>query len=194
VRRWYAAGAWGFLVVSVFWGSLLTSWCSTMQPSVLAYLLPGVLAVFELAAVYGTIAAFVNRTTIAVRGDLLSIRHGPLPWGRNEEVAVGDIAQLYTEEEISRGKRGPDRTYHLYALLRSGERIRLLETLPQPEQALWLEQRIEDHLGIADAPVPGEWAGAREPAPRLRVEADEGAETEAEAEAEDDAARRTRSL
>ena len=38
-----------------------------------------------------------------------------------------------------------------------GSTIELLKELPSPDQALFLEQRIEERLGIEDAPVGGEY-------------------------------------
>jgi hypothetical protein len=42
-------------------------------------------------------------------------------------------------------------------LSKKGESVQLLKALDKPEQALFLEQAIEERLGIADAPVPGEF-------------------------------------
>jgi hypothetical protein len=168
VRRWYNLGAWFLLVFAAIWLGILSRWYLNGPATLTTYLFPLAHLAAGLGILYVAIAGFTNRTTIAVRGEQLSVRHGPLPWWGNKDVAVGDLAQLYTEEQVTESKGGPTRTYHLGAVLRDGGRVRLVANLEQPEQALWLEQRLEEHLGIADVPVLGEYAGARE-VPRLRI-------------------------
>lgn len=45
----------------------------------------------------------------------------------------------------------------LSAVLRDGRKVPLLKSLPNAAQALYIEQRVEACLGIADARVGGEY-------------------------------------
>ena len=113
---------------------------------------------------YRTLAGFVNKTRIAIEGGVLSVRHGPLPWARARRVAVSDVKQLFCREVLhgrSRGVRRRRRTYDLCAVLEEGSDAPLLRGLPEPEEAQYLEQLLEEKLAIVPAPVAGEYAGSR---------------------------------
>jgi len=47
-------------------------------------------------------------------------------------------------------------SYNVNGLLKGGKRVRLLDSLPDREQALFVEQVVEGYLGIEDRPVGGE--------------------------------------
>ena len=55
-------------------------------------------AVTALPLVYMTVALILNTTLIRINEDILSIRHGPVPWPRNRELPIRDIEQLYCVE------------------------------------------------------------------------------------------------
>jgi hypothetical protein len=58
---------------------------------------------------------------------------------------------------MHRGKHGSTSwTYRVNAMLTDGRKIQLMSGLPESDQALYIEQIIEDHLRIADRPVGGE--------------------------------------
>ena len=105
---------------------------------------------------YFTLCGLVNRTRIAVEGGRLVIQHGPLPWPGNRVLGTQDLDQLFCEEKI--GRRG-SRSYALVARMKDGEKVELLKSLPEADQALYLEQLLENRLGIVDVPVAGEFRG-----------------------------------
>jgi hypothetical protein len=149
--------AWdGFLLL---WYGIAFSVASDAQPMSL------VMLVFPIAHVavgvgltYFTLAGFVNRTHIEVNRDRLCIRHAPLPWKGNQELAGRQLTQLYGEEVLHRGRNGVSTTYTLLALDREGRKVKLLSGLTEKDQVLYLEQALERRLGIEDAPVVGEVA------------------------------------
>jgi hypothetical protein len=67
-----------------------------------------------------------------------------------------DLAQLYGEEHVSRGKNGASVTYSLNAMLRDGRRVKMLKGLTERAQVLWLERTLEGRMSIVDVPVTGE--------------------------------------
>ncbi len=123
---------------------------------------PIVMLVFPLLHVaigvgltYSTLAGFLNRTRLEVSRDLLTIRHGPLPWGGNHTLRGRQLKQLYVEESVRTNKGNTQVSYHVMALDREGNKVKLLSGLEDKDHALFLEQELERHLGIEDAPVRG---------------------------------------
>ena len=57
---------------------------------------------------------------------------------------------------MSNTRNGASYSYALSAILAGGKRVKLVSGLDQPEDALFLEQKIEGYLGITDRPVAGE--------------------------------------
>ncbi len=116
----------------------------------------------SLISGYVCLLSLVNRTSItASRQTGLEVRHGPLPsFHLSRTLEMRDIRQLY-------GKHHPhprrDREfYELRVLLADGSNKRLLSNRHTAEQVLFLERMLEDHLGVRDQPVPGEF----KPGPR----------------------------
>jgi hypothetical protein len=124
------------------------------------------------------LTGFLNSTTIAVRsqksevGDgpfrrseqtvnLLSIQHGPIPARGNRALSGEEISQLYCKERSTSSKGGVSRAYEVRAILVDGRQLTLLDKLPSPDQALFIEQELERRLGIVNQPVEGELGGAR---------------------------------
>jgi hypothetical protein len=98
---------------------------------------------------------FVNRTRISIESGDLIVRHGPLPWPGNRTIPTDDLTQLYCEEHI--GSKG-SRSYSLNAMTKSAKKkISLLARLPDADQVLYLEQLLEQRLGLVDVPVAGEF-------------------------------------
>ncbi len=105
---------------------------------------------------YVTMAGLCNSTRIETSETELIISHGPLPWLGGRHLELAEINQLFTRERVSYERRGKRYIYGLYALLKSGKRLKLLSRLRLSEQALFLEQQIERFAGIVDRPVGGE--------------------------------------
>jgi hypothetical protein len=72
-------------------------------------------------------------------------------------LAAGDIAQLHVRDVTDRNPNNlwPEEKFRLYVRDRAGK-DHVLFTFPQPQNARWLEHRIEEHLGIPDRALPGE--------------------------------------
>lgn len=161
VRRWFS---WVYIFLAffcLFWDGFLVFWYAmAFQPGA-----PLVMKVFPLLHVgagvfitYMTIAGFVNRTTFIVHRGLLSVRHGPLPWRGNLDVPTDGLAQLFCTEKISRGKNGTTVRYDVEAVLKDGRHLPIVRGLDDRDQALYIEQTLEKHLGIADRRVRSEMA------------------------------------
>lgn len=113
-----------------------------------------------VAFLYGTIAAIFNKTLVTVDRDRLAVRHSPVPWPGNREISASDLKQLYTKEKIQKiGDGGIAVTYEIRALTHRGKSVQLLRGLDESEQARFIEQEIEKHLGIEDTRVWDEVRG-----------------------------------
>jgi len=115
-------------------------------------------AAIAIALTYAIVAGFVNATTLRISRGWLSVRHHPLPWAGGLRIPVAGIAQLWV---VQRTRRGWEMSYgyDLVALLRDGTRRRIIASIDHAEVALFLEERAEAWMRIADQPVDGELAG-----------------------------------
>ena len=105
---------------------------------------------------YGTLAGFLNSTEIRVGRGNLSLKHGPVPWKGNKDIPAYAVKQLYCKEKITSSKNGQHTKYTVEAILEGDKRDTLLKDLEEAEQALFIEQQLEEHLGVKDQATPGE--------------------------------------
>ncbi len=159
VRRWCAATWIVVFCFAIAWNGFLLFW----YRMALSEGAPWIMVVFPVAHVavgigllYVSLAGLLNRTTVEVAGGTLSVRHGPIPWRGDVTLEADRIAQVCCEARSSRRSDDARNTYLVTAVLREGGRVRLLTGLTDVEHALYVEQRIEERLGIRDRPVPGE--------------------------------------
>lgn len=159
VHRWFT---WAYPVLALFsvvWMSVLVFWYAVaLQPDapLTMRLIPVVHVAVGLGLCYTTVAGFVNRTYITIDRDHLSVRHGPLPWRGNVDLAGHELEQVFCTGKTIRQQRRMQTIYSVEAVLRDGRKLRLVRGLGAREQALFIEQTIERHLGIADRPVQKE--------------------------------------
>ncbi len=158
-RRWFAPQFIFFAFFCVAWDGFLFFWYSNVIGS--PGPVPFIMAIFPIAHVaagvgltYYTIAGFLNSTTIRLDASSLTVRHAPLPWKGNHNVPREDIKQLYCEHEVSQGKNGPNHSYYLSAVLVNESKVRLA-SMPA-DQARYIEELLEERLGVVDMAVPGE--------------------------------------
>ncbi|MGC3998339.1 MAG: hypothetical protein QM767_13035 [Anaeromyxobacter sp.] len=158
--RWFSPAAFFFLFFTLFWNGILSVFLVQIVTShsygVLLFL--SLHLAVGLFMTYRTLASFLNRTEVTVESGQLCVRHRPLPWPGSRQLPGHTLKQLWVRERISRGKNGTSVTYELQAERHQGKPLKLLSGLEQPEQAIFLEQQLEMHLGIQDQPVAGELA------------------------------------
>lgn len=128
---------------------------STSNAAISAVLLAAM--VLLAFAAYVSLTGFTNRTHIVVDGTGIQVTHGPLPafWVKRHFVPREDIEQLSVKTlrvYRSRAGAGTTSTRHRLAVsLRDGSEVALLTNLELAAQGLFIERRIEAHLGIEDA-------------------------------------------
>jgi hypothetical protein len=161
VRRWFS---WTYLLMLFFcvvWNGFLVFWygMAFATDAPLAFkLFPLLHVAVGVFLTYATLAGFVNRTTLRIERDHLTVRHGPLPWRGNLDVSTLSLSQLFCTEKISQGRNGTTVRYGVEAMLKDGRHLKVAPGLNVREQALFIEQAVEKHLGIQDRPVRSEMA------------------------------------
>jgi len=106
---------------------------------------------------YYTICLFVNRTDISLENGTLEVRHGPLPWRGNRKLSQTAIAQLFVAKRLSYSrKNGTSEHFDLMVLDPEQIITPLLKDMPTLEHAKYVEQWVEQKLGIRNRSVEGE--------------------------------------
>jgi hypothetical protein len=110
-----------------------------------------------LGMIYYTVSLFVNRTDILLENGSLEVRHGPLPWRGNRKLSQTAIAQLFVAKRLSHSqKSGTSEHFDLMVLDPEHIISPLLKNLPSLEHAKFVEQWVEQKLGIRNQSVEGE--------------------------------------
>lgn len=158
-RRWFQPQAIFLIVFAVFWNGFLVNWYTIAFKSdgpLIMFLFPLLHVSAGLWITYQGLTGLLNRTTITLADGILAVKHGPIPARGNRTLETSDVQQLYTEEIV--GSKG-GKTYNLMVVVKSGPTVALAKGLTSPQQALYIEQVVEEHLGIPDAPVLGSYEG-----------------------------------
>jgi predicted RNA-binding Zn-ribbon protein involved in translation (DUF1610 family) len=160
--RWFRWPIVFLVFFCIAWDSFLCFWYSMALSTNLGGM-NLIMIIFPIAHVavgvgltYYTLASLLNRTAVRLDSKTFSVQHDPVPWSGEVEVPVGDLEQLYCKEKVSHSSDGDSRSYKLCAVLKSGRQIDLVSNLESPDIAAFLEQQIENWLGIPDRPVVGE--------------------------------------
>jgi hypothetical protein len=141
--------------------------CLVLLRSTLTAAVAAMLVLAGTPLFYRMVVGVADRVTIAAGGGYLVVRYHPLPWP-GVTTASNRIRKLYVERyggyAVGRGRgrisprvlqrNRPDAgityTYQLRAMVNDGPDIRLLGGLSSMEDGQYLEQTLEQHLGIAD--------------------------------------------
>lgn len=153
-----------FLFFALFWNGIVFIF-------VIAALLSGSYAMLlgisihlsiGIGFLYYVLSVIFNTTYITANQREISVEHRPLrlPFYPNRNLASRDIKQVFVEKYVASKSNGrPNYAFAVEAVLKDGNRIKLLKGLKTPEQGLYIEQEIERFLAIQDEPVAEEWKG-----------------------------------
>lgn len=145
------AGFWGFAAVRGIQS------ISVLTPgnifTIVLTLLPA------LIAGYCAAAFFRNKTTITVGHTNIKLTQAPLPmpYPGNKSFKLCSIKQLYIRERISYSSKSRTKNYFydLHLIDGGNRHLKILSSLRSKEQALYIEQEIEQYLGIQDVDIEG---------------------------------------
>lgn len=156
--RWFSPKYIFLIVFAVFWNGFMLVWHGISLASGAWFMsVFGLLHTADgIGLAYYTLAGLLNKTTVWIGMGQMAIRHWPLPWLGNRQLQASDIAQVYSRERVSHSKNSTSYSYQVQAILQNGRKQELLGGLSDVDQALYIEQEIERHLGIQDRPVRGQ--------------------------------------
>ena len=161
--RWMACQAYFLIFFCLVWNGFLVTWYSIAFSTgeLIMVLFPIIHVAVGVGLTYYTICLFINRTYIQVNRNEISIRFAPLPWLGAKKIDAQDITQFYVKEKKSSSKNGTNYTYQLWYKNSSGidKKFAAGPAISSSEDAQFLEQKIENFLGIQDTPVQGEFQG-----------------------------------
>jgi hypothetical protein len=137
-RRWFHPNALFLLAFTIPWFEVVHEllW--------IGYRVTGLaLGVFALCAMYMLAAEIVNRTYVELKGDVLRVSHGPLPWPGTMHVRVNALKRTTTQQDALNPK-------HRSLTLLDGEddELAVLRGLRTEEEARFLEHAIRAHCGL----------------------------------------------
>ncbi|MBU0468031.1 MAG: hypothetical protein KKD07_00260 [Candidatus Omnitrophica bacterium] len=157
-RKWFSPVIFFLTFFCMFWDGFMIMWytIAITQGQIIMALFGTLHALVGICLTYFVIAGYVNKTYITVTNKLFEIKHKPLPFFKTIVMSSRDLKQLYSKENISRSSDGASCTYEVHAKTLSGENIKLIDSLPNSEQALYIEQEVERFLHIEDEPIRGE--------------------------------------
>lgn len=98
--------------------------------------------------VYYTIAHWFNKTDIFVNNGQMEVKIGPFPWYGNIKLQTNNITQFYTKRIVKRSKEKQRVSYEVRYILTNKTDKKLLAGLAARVQAEYIEQKIEQYLGI----------------------------------------------
>ena len=162
-RRWFGGAIIFMTIFALFWNGFLAIWfgIAISQGIGIMAAFGSIHALVGIGMVYYVIAGYRNRTHIRVNPQTISIEHEPMPWFGAKSISSQGIQQLYSKRRVSssRSSSGRSRTsvsYEVRVIDGHGRDISLIRGLQDDNQALFIEQAIEKHLGIPNRPVRGE--------------------------------------
>ena len=112
-------------------------------------------------AAYLLAAVAMNRTSVHVDRDALTISHGPIPAGRPLSLPSGTLRQLFVQQNAPAaswdGHHTPASSFRLFAVTTDGRVRPLLSAERQAAPLRAIERLVETQIGLDDIPVQGEY-------------------------------------
>lgn len=143
-----------FWNVSLFFalGMILSAGVGAVALFLGAHIAVGIVMLLNL------LETFINHTDVIVDDYDLSISNSPISgfWNREKRIPKNEIDQLYVSRYVSsKTNNVPNYAYALYAVLKNGQKIKLIKGMNKQTQ-LYIEQEVERYLSIKDRRVPDE--------------------------------------
>jgi hypothetical protein len=149
-RRWFQAQHVFLFFFCIAWDSFLVFWYG----SAFGTDAPWLMIVFPLAHVavgvgltYWVLCGFVNRTTLALTPETLSVRHGPLPWRGNGTYGRRDIRGVELTRHVNpNSKASNPQTSNVVSLQLADRSLAKLVSGLTDEEARFIEWTLSDAL------------------------------------------------
>jgi hypothetical protein len=95
---------------------------------------------------YQAVCGLFNTTVIKVDHSSISIYFKPLPWFGAKTINRQDIVQLHVSEKDYSDAELHHISYQLQVIVKNSDPVYLLKHLETPEQAQFIEEKIEQYL------------------------------------------------
>jgi len=157
--HWRNPYVYPLIAFCLFWDGFLVVWY------VIAFATngPWIMKVFPILHVavgasltYFVVASLINRTTLLFGLGQFQVKHGPLPWPGNRIGSADEIDQLYVTTYTQGRNRSSQFVYAVMVRMKDGEKFKLVSGFDDLDKAIYLEQTIEEFLGIIDRRMPEE--------------------------------------
>ncbi len=164
--KWFTPSAFGLIFFSVIWFAFLAFWYGmafgTGAPWIF-FVFPLIHVSVGIWLVYYSISLILNKTKIIVSDNQLNVIHYPIPWYKgNKKFNTDEFDQLYVKEKINRGKNSTQKSYSIRAKLKKGKDIEIASIGGlESQDALRIEEYLEQYLGIDNMQVKGEFGSIR---------------------------------
>ncbi len=155
-RRWYRPSLRVLLFFCIAWDSFLVCWyaMALIGPGqggfeIIAVIFPICHVAVGIGLTYSTIVGFLNRSYLGIAGDRLFVRHRPVPWMGNKEMASAEVRELFVERNHAEqnGQHFAQQKYNLSAVTNDGRSVKLLGGL-DPAEARFIAQTLNDWLKL----------------------------------------------
>lgn len=157
-KKWFTMAHLGTLVFALLWNGFIYFFYIMMMKgnvSVIILLFPILHIVVGMWLLYYSICGFVNKTIIKAGNQEVSVRHIPLPWSGEKSIKKSCIRQLYILEQSRKHRGSIIYSYDVQVLMDVDRCITLVKGLDTPEEAVFIEKKLEQFLRIEDQPVEG---------------------------------------
>jgi hypothetical protein len=147
-RTWLVAP---LAIFAIFWDGFLFFWYSQAisQPSMELKLMILFFPLIHVAAgvgiTYYVIASLFNKTDVVISLSGIKVSTYPFPWFGSKEVKREEITDIIVRERIGNRNR---RTYAIMYVDFSKKERKLIASIPESDQAEFIEQTIRDTTGI----------------------------------------------
>ena len=154
-RRWYRPMYLFLLFFCIAWDSFLIFWYfigvvagPNDDSAWLFFVFPILHVAVGVSLTYFVIAGLANKSYLGVTSEGVYVRHRPVPWFGNRNLAADDLREIYVELGVSQDSGGArQQLYTLVGVIGDGERIKLLGGLDSPE-AHYCAQQLSEWLRL----------------------------------------------
>lgn len=108
---------------------------------------------------YYVLCKIINKTTLLVERGKIWVKIGPLWWPGSKELITHDISQVYVEKYVAYKQNNQPAYRYKAKVIIAGVHEDLMKGLPNYNDALKVEQIIEEALSIDDEIVDSEHQG-----------------------------------
>ncbi|NBD38759.1 MAG: hypothetical protein GVY10_09335 [Verrucomicrobia bacterium] len=152
--RWFGAGTVTLLVFALAWNAFIVGFAFVIlaegtPPQILQFVLFSLLFVaIGLASLYAAIAYLRNSTFIRISSDAITVRHGPVYWGKPVVYDPADLAAVLLRERVYWKNQAKKRYVYKLLLQMEGGAEKIFLRLEEPGEAKRLGETLADYTGV----------------------------------------------